>query len=133
MGGVAEVVVGVAVRLVEGEGADDDGESFEGFERVGGAAFAGNDALDVGFDGEGDREDEFAIAGGDVHGIVQGKRFAVGREGEGAGKFDRIGEVIRGEGKFTFMRLDIHRSGERGGSAGFGIAEAEGCGSFGCW
>jgi hypothetical protein len=65
VGGVAQVVVGVGVGLVEGEGADDDGEGLEGLRRVGGAAFAGDDTFDVALDGEGGGEDELSVAGGD--------------------------------------------------------------------
>jgi hypothetical protein len=78
VGGVAEVVVGVSVGLVEGEGADDDGEGFERFEAVAGAAFAGNYALDVGFERERDGEDELAVAGRDRERMAECEGFVVG-------------------------------------------------------
>jgi hypothetical protein len=71
--GVAQVVIRVAVGLVEGEGANHDGQRLEGLRRVGWATLAGNHALDVGFHGENDNEDKFAIAGCDANGIAEGE------------------------------------------------------------
>jgi hypothetical protein len=88
MGGVAEVVVGVSVGLVEGEGSDDDGEGFQGFRSVAEAAFAGDDALDVGFERERDGEDELAVARGNREGMAEGDGFVVGRESDGTGDGD---------------------------------------------
>jgi len=88
MGGVAEIVALVAVSDVERIRADDDGESAQGLRRVGWTGLAGYDAFDVGFDGEGDGEDEFAVACGDGERVVEGFGFVVGRKSEGAGEVD---------------------------------------------
>ena len=63
--GVAEVVVGVGVGMVEREGADDNGQGSQGLKTVAGAAFAGDNTLDVALKREGDSKDELTIAGGD--------------------------------------------------------------------
>jgi hypothetical protein len=97
VGGVAEVVVGVGVGLVEGEGTDDDGQGFEGFQAVTGAAFAGDDAFDVALEREGDGEDELAVTGGDGEGMVEGEVLAVGGEGDGAGDGDGGNGCVIGE------------------------------------
>jgi len=87
--GVAKVIAKggakVGVWLVEGEGADDDGEGLQRFGSVSRAAFAGDDAFDVGLDGEGDGEDELTASGGDGEGVAKGECFLMGGEGDGAG------------------------------------------------
>jgi hypothetical protein len=100
VGGVAEVVVGVAVGLVEGEGADNDGEGAEGFGRVGGAAFAGDDALDIGFEREGDGKDKLAVASGDGEGMAEGEGLVVRGERDGAGDGERRDRGAVGEYEF---------------------------------
>ena len=53
---------------------------------VGGTAFAGDDTFDIALDGQRDGDDQHARARGDLDGILQSHRFAVGRQSNCAGK-----------------------------------------------
>ena len=117
MGGVAEVIVSVAVGLVKGEGAYDDGQGFEGFRAVGRTAFAGHDALDIGFDGQSDSENEDTVAGADAKRVLEGEGFAVGCEQDGACKSDGPSLAGCGEVKRIVVGLDGGWMGQRLGSA----------------
>jgi hypothetical protein len=88
VGGVAEVVVRVAVGLVECKRTDNNGEGFERFRSIAGAAFAGYDALDIALERERDGEYELAVARGDREGMTEGEGLAVCGEGDGAGDGD---------------------------------------------
>lgn len=125
VGGIAEVVIGVAMAQVEGVGADGDGEGFEGFGGVGGAGFAGRHLLDVGFDGKGRCEDELTVAGGDGERVMESQGFAVSGEDDSAedeesGLWGRCGA---GEG--VDLRAESEGAGERLGGAG--CTGAKGC------
>jgi len=124
VGGVAEVVVGVAVGLMKSERTDDDCESSQGFRRVAGAAFAGDDALNVALEREGDGENELAVAGGDGERMAEGDGFVVGGERYGAGDGDRRNRSVVGRKDGGARGLDEGGAGESDGGAGG--AESEG-------
>jgi hypothetical protein len=92
--------------LVEGEGANDDGEGMERFGRVGGAAFARDDALDVALKREGGGEDELSVAGGDGEGMAEGNGLVVCGERDGAGDGDRGNWGVVGKEEFGVQCAD---------------------------
>ena len=108
--GVAQVVVRVTVRLVQREGADDNGESPKRFLGVGGAALAGDDALDVALDGQRDDDDQNACAGGDGHWVLERDGFTVGGERDRAGEPDFRGRPYwfsGGDGQRVALRTNV--------------------------
>jgi len=115
VGGVAEVVVQVAVRLVQGEGADHDGERLEGLGGVRAAALAGHHAFNVGLDGQGGGHDQCAVAGGDAEGMTEGEPLAVGSEGDRAGQPDGCGRAAIRQGQAVAGGAERGGTGEGAG------------------
>jgi hypothetical protein len=112
---------------MERKGANDNGESLQRFPAVGGAAFAGDHALDIAFDRQCDRNDQHAGAGGDGHGIVQRDGFSVSRERDWAGERESVRiSLLAGHYERDFIARCVNADGLRQRESGASVAGAQG-------
>jgi len=84
--GIAKVVFGMAVGLMQGEGAHHDGQRLERFRGVFRAALARHHALHVALDGKRHRQDELAVAGFHAERVAERERLAVRAQRNRSGK-----------------------------------------------
>ena len=130
MGGVAQIVVGVAMGLMKRKRPHHDGQRHERLSRVGGPAFAGYHALDVSLDGQRHGQDEFSVACGNANRTVKSDGLSVSGKIDGAAYRDGAGLSIAGQGETVGDSTNLR--GLRKWDACAAFAQPESGRGFGC-